>query len=429
MEFQRAKNAAAPSPDRLKNDIDNQQFNDVYLQGTDNEIVPCSRVVLSMSSPVFADLFDYPDETTFPSPFSGWLLREIRNICYFGTSSSFQGLKSVNNEPVRKLCQLLVAMDYYQLTDDSLLEPIYNDMVSKMNATPSLACVVMDEFDVKSEGEARKWIRKSIVAAASLFKNDPYKVLLPENDAIGGASSIQDSNKMQAILSKLKKLSNTRVWLELETLYRWARTNESNQDAAVELWEETDMLQRLVIDDPDHFDKQDISATYNPDNFAMGQDFVALYRYASEKNKSRVEDDCESIESTDVACSRVQRMNRGAFINAGRPRVGQSRAREDGFCCCTEEWWFALPGDTRTRWNSCICCTRAARILIVGFLLWTIPVCFVCTALGADLASADVLIVLLISLSTYVWLLVFISLFDRCFCSNEWLNVIRPRQE
>lgn len=259
--------------DRLKKDIDNDQFNDITLQGPHHEIVPCSRLALSMSSTMFADLLEYPDETTFSSPFSGWVLREIRHVCYFGT---LQELKFDDDDTaetvIRKLCQLLVAMDYY--------------LVFKLNVIPSLTCVVMDEFDIDTNGETRPWISKSIDEVASLLKNDQYKVLLSENDDdIGGVCCIQDSNKIHLILSKLKAFSKATVWFEFETLYRWACANESNQEAASELWEETDMLQRLINDEPDCFAERD-TKTFDANNFASSHDFEDLYQYAREKNRS-----------------------------------------------------------------------------------------------------------------------------------------------
>jgi len=269
--------------DLLKQDLENPTFNDVQLESSDGELVPCSRFILCKRSVVFSDLLEFPDETAFPTPFPSWLLREIRHVCYFGTIS-FKDLKSKEEETLRKLCQLLVAMDYYQL-DNTLSAPIFNDILNKIIDCPSLACIVLDEFGFSSQGEMRPWIAQSVKKAVRLLKNTPYGVLLPEADNVGGVCSIQDANTIQRVLSVLKSRWNVNVWLEFEVLYTWAKAKDTNRRAAADLWEETEMAARLMDNDSEYFDERN-ATEYNVDCISSSQEFVDLYKYAQEKNKS-----------------------------------------------------------------------------------------------------------------------------------------------
>lgn len=140
-----------------------------------------------------------------------------------------------------------------------------------MEAIPSLACVLIDKFSVDTEAELRP-------SVAHVVKS-PHGALCPNKKHGTGVASITDASKIQKILSKLGN-----VWLEFETLYRWAKANDSNRSAAAELWEETEMLARLIADDPDYFKKRNIGAFANADTFCSSKEFVSLCRHARKKN-------------------------------------------------------------------------------------------------------------------------------------------------
>jgi len=239
-----------------------------------------------MCSTVFADLLEFPEENVFPTPFPAWLLQEIRHVCYFGTFS-FHDLQSVDDDTIRKHCQLLVAMDYYQL-ENALSEPIYNSIVRRTVAVPGLACVIMDEFGLGGQSDSRPWIAKSVEKASGLLADSPYKVLLPETSNVGGVCSIQDANTIQQILARNGWIWNkATVWVKFEALYTWANADPSNRAAAAtELWEETGMLEKLKADDPEYFADRD-DWTLDADSFCSNQDFAELCQHASEKNAEK----------------------------------------------------------------------------------------------------------------------------------------------
>lgn len=305
--------------DLFKDDLENAAINDVHLESSNGELIPCSRLALCMRSTVFSNLMECNDasssETIFPSPFNSWVLREIRHICYFGTPSFNSNSNIVvNEESTRKKCKLLIAMDYYQL-DETLAEPICRSIV--LNNTFSYACVVIDELGLYHATETRKWIKQVTQAATDVLVASPANTLLQrgKTDESAPVCAVKDASKILHILDTIKTRSKQTIWFQFEVLYTWAQADDgSNQEAAAELFEETGMLSRLQADDPQYFANHDVVS------FASNE----LFHHAQEKRRAKASPPAQTATSRPEAV----RMNPPA---ASRP---ETETCDDAYKCC-----------------------------------------------------------------------------------------------
>lgn len=242
--------------DLIESDIDNQHFNDIKLQSSDGDMIPCSRGVLCMRSSVFESMVgreDFPNDNIFPSPFPGWVLRQIRHLCYFG-SFELDKLEGHGEEGIRKLTRMLVALDFYGI-ESSLAGSIVFKLYTTMNQEPGLACAVLDEFGhdgVEMKDEQRNLIVKAVGRAMMLLRNTPLPMLLPNSsDAIvGGIACIQDTRTVSKLLSELQLMPHIKAQTEFQVLDAWARSASNSTEAANKLLEESGVLARFVKEDP-----------------------------------------------------------------------------------------------------------------------------------------------------------------------------------
>lgn len=261
----------------VEEDLQGPEFNDIQLKSSDGELIPCSRFALCKHSPVFSYLLADTSKAVFTVQLSTALLREVRHVCHFGTTSFHT--KPTNESTMRTLCKLLVAMDHYKM-DDSLCKKVYDEI--RRATRHGFALVVVDEFGLEYTTESRYWIMLSANTARLSLNVRPYKSLLPdETSGLGGVRSIRDKNKMKQIVSELE---DEPAWLKFEALYVWAKARESNRVAAAKLWKKTNMLKRLQAEDPAFFSATSQTNCYKADSFATSKAFAALYEHAKVKN-------------------------------------------------------------------------------------------------------------------------------------------------